>query len=85
MHGYSLCPCNMRYSVYTKNFYLFHLKFSLFLYWAKFVLILQVYTGDDDNDGFPEFILCCVGVLSALPVARRRNSPDTPPSSSSCR
>lgn len=63
----------------------FIFNFLLYLHWAKFVLILQVYAGDDDNDGFPEFILCRVRVLGALPVARRRNSPDTPPSSSSCR
>lgn len=85
MHGYSLCPRNVHYSFYTKSFCLVHFYFLLFLYWAKLVLILQVHTGDDDNDRFPEFILCRVRVLATLPVARRRNSPDTPPSSSSCR
>lgn len=63
------------------------ISFLIFTFSVLFVLILQVYTGDDDddNDGFPEFILRRVRVLGALPVARRRNSLDTPPSSSSCR
>lgn len=77
--------CTAAFTQRISTYLIFNLYF--FLYWAKFVLILQVYMGDDDdnNDGFPEFILCGVRVLGALPVARRRNSPDTPPSSSSCR